>query len=87
MSRAISLEPRANLGGGWFASFVQFAEAVPLIVLVTLESEHDATRQVRLDLGKGMFVDSPPDGIDRASAAREVTKQIARTIEPAPAVD
>ena len=71
----------ANLGGGWVARLAEFAEALSSIVLVTVERDEDR-RSLRLDLGKGMFLDKPPVEVDRR-AAREVTDSIVRQMTPA----
>lgn len=64
----------ANLGGGWVARLAEFAEALSSIVLVTLERDDDR-RSLRLDIGKGMFLDKPPAEVDQR-AARDVTNYI-----------
>jgi hypothetical protein len=70
----------ANLGGGWVARLAEFTEALSSIVLVTVEREDDR-RSLRLDIGKGMFVDQPPAEVDQR-AAREVTSYIVQQITP-----
>jgi hypothetical protein len=71
----------ANLGGGWVARLAELPEALSSIVLVTVE-RHDDRRSLRLDLGKGMFLDPAPAEID-PRAAREVTRYIAQQMTPA----
>jgi hypothetical protein len=68
----------ANLGGGWVARLAEFAESP--IVLVTVERADDR-RSLRLDLGKGMFLDPPPAEVDQR-AAREVTNSIVQQMPP-----
>jgi hypothetical protein len=70
----------ANLGGGWVARLAEFAEALSSIVLVTVERDDDR-RSLRLDLGKGMFLDQPPADVS-PRAAREVTNYIVQRITP-----
>jgi hypothetical protein len=70
----------ANLGGGWVARFAEFAETVSSIVLVTVE-RNDERRSLRLDIGKGMFLDPPPADVDQR-AARDVTRSIVQQISP-----
>jgi hypothetical protein len=70
----------ANLGGGWVARLAEFEEALSSIVLITVERDKDR-RRLRLDIGKGMFVDKPPAEIDQR-AAREVTNYIVQQITP-----
>jgi hypothetical protein len=70
----------ANLGGGWVARLAEFAEALSSIVLVTVERDDDR-RSLRLDIGKGMFLDQPPAEVDQR-AAREVTRYIVQQITP-----
>jgi hypothetical protein len=70
----------ANLGGGWFARLAEFAEARSSIVLVTVERNEDR-RSLRLDIGKGMFLDKPPAEVDQR-AARTVTNYIVQQITP-----
>ena len=53
----------ADLGGGWVARLAEFEEAFSSIVLITVERNKDR-RSLRLDIGKGMFVDKPPAEID-----------------------
>lgn len=72
----------ANLGGGWVARQVEFAEKPSSsIVLVTVERDADR-RSLRLDLGKGMFLDEPPQDLDQR-AARELTNDIVQQVAPA----
>ena len=71
----------ANLGGGWVARLAEFGEARSSIVLVTVERAADR-RSLRLDLGKGMFLDPPPAEVDDR-AARDVANSIVRQIGPA----
>ena len=66
----------ANLGGGWVARLAEFAESS--IVLLTVEREDDR-RSLRLDIGKGMFLDPPPAEVDQR-AARDVTNSIVQQI-------
>jgi hypothetical protein len=68
----------ANLGGGWVARLVEFVETP--IVLVTVVRDADR-RSLRLDLGKGMFLDEPPEDIDKR-AARDVTNYIVQQVAP-----
>ena len=70
----------ANLGGGWVARLAEFAEALSSIVLVTLERDDDR-RSLRLDIGKGMFLDKPPAEVDQR-AARDVTNYIVQQMTP-----
>jgi hypothetical protein len=49
-------------------------------VLVTVERDDDR-RSLRLDLGKGMFLDPPPAEVDK-KAAREVTNSIVQQMTP-----
>jgi hypothetical protein len=70
----------ANLGGGWVARLAEFAEGLSSIVLVTVERDEDR-RSLRLDLGKGMFLDQPPAEVD-PRAARDVTNSIVQQITP-----
>jgi hypothetical protein len=70
----------ANLGGGWVARLAEFPEARSSIVLVTMERNADR-RSLRLDIGKGMFLDAPPADVD-PRAAREVTNYIVQRITP-----
>lgn len=70
----------ANLGGGWVARLAEFAEAPSSIVLVTVERDDDR-RSLRLDIGKGMFLDPPPVEVDQR-AARDVTNSIVQQITP-----
>ena len=70
----------ANLGGGWVARFAEFTETVSSIVLVTVE-RGDEQRRLRLDIGKGMFLDPPPADVDQR-AARDVTSSIVQQISP-----
>ena len=70
----------ANLGGGWVARVVEFAESRSSIVLVTVERESDR-RSLRLDLGKAMFLDEPPREID-PRAARDLTNDIVQQVAP-----
>ena len=66
--RQKDLRLKEAVGGGWTASLVQSVlspvdiSVLPSIVLVTL-SKDKQTRRVRLDLGKGMFLDATPKGI------------------------
>ena len=71
----------ANLGGGWVARLAEFGEARSSIVLVTVERAADR-RSLRLDLGKGMFLDPPPAEVDDR-AARDVANSIVQQIGPA----
>jgi hypothetical protein len=71
----------ANLGSGWIARHVEFVDSPSSIVLVTVERDADR-RSLRLDVGKGMFLDEPPDDID-PRAAREVTNSILQ-VAPVP---
>jgi hypothetical protein len=70
----------ANLGGGWVARLAELPEALSSIVLVTVERNQDR-RSLRLDLGKGMFLDQAPAEID-ARAARRVTEFIVQNMSP-----
>lgn len=70
----------ANLGGGWVARLAEFPEPLSSIVLVTIERDEDR-RSLRLDLGKGMFVDNPPARVGQ-QAARDVTDDIVRQVRP-----
>ena len=70
----------ANLGGGWVARLAEFAETRSSIVLVTVEREDDR-RSLRLDIGKGMFLDPPPTDVDQR-AARDVTNSIVQQMSP-----
>ena len=78
--RQVALD--ANLGSGWVARQVEFVDSPSSIVLVTVERDTDR-RSLRLDVGKGMFLDEPPDDID-PRAAREVTNSILQ-VAPVPA--
>ena len=78
--RQVALD--ANLGSGWVARQVEFVDSPSSIVLVTVERDADR-RSLRLDVGKGMFLDEPPDDID-PRAAREVTNSILQ-VAPVPA--
>ena len=60
-----------GVGGGWTASEVQstfkptglaFPTLLPTIVLVTLSNKSEE-KLVRLDLGKGMFLDAIPESV------------------------
>ena len=66
----------APLGGGWEASVGPMRGHLAPIVLVTLSRDHDQ-RFVRLDLGKGMFLDRLPDEIKQQSGA-QMAKEIVR---------
>jgi len=77
--RQVALD--ANLGSGWVARQVEFVDSPSSIVLVTVERDADR-RSLRLDVGKGMFLDEPPDDID-PRAAREVTNSILQ-VAPVP---
>ena len=68
----------ANLGGGWVARLAEFAETRSSIVLVTVEREDDR-RSLRLDIGKGMFLDPPPSR--RGSACRARRDQLDRAAD------
>jgi len=70
----------ANLGGGWVARLAELPEELSSIVLVTVERDTDR-RSLRLDLGKGMFLDPAPAEVD-PRAAREVTNDIVRQMTP-----
>ena len=70
----------ASLGGGWVARLAEFAETRSSIVLVTVQREEDR-RSLRLDIGKGMFLDPPPAEVDER-AAREVTNSIVQQMSP-----
>lgn len=70
----------ASLGGGWVARLVEFAEGLSSIVLVTVQRDDDR-RSLRLDIGKGMFLDNPPAEVDQR-AARDVTNYIVQQITP-----
>ena len=70
----------ADLGGGWVARLAEFADALSSIVLVTVERNQDR-RRLRLDIGKGMFLDKPPTEVDQ-QAAREVTSSIVQQMSP-----
>jgi hypothetical protein len=72
----------ASLGGGWVARLAELPEALSSIVLVTVERHHDR-RSLRLDLGKGMFLDPAPAEID-PRAAREVTQYIVQQMTRVP---
>jgi hypothetical protein len=70
----------ANLGGGWLARLAELPEGPSSIALVTLERD-DERRSLRLDLGKGMFVDPPPAGVG-PRAAHDLTTSIAQRMTP-----
>ena len=72
---------QANLGGGWVARRAEFSDSLSSIVLVTVERGAES-RQLRLDLGKAMFVDEAPREIE-AEAARGLTTKIAQQVAPA----
>jgi hypothetical protein len=80
MSPLQQLALNASLGGGWVARLAELPEALSSIVLVTVERHHDR-RSLRLDLGKGMFLDAPPAEVDQR-AAREVTQYIVQQMSP-----
>ena len=73
----------APLGGGWEASVGPMRGQLAPIVLVTLSRDHDQ-RFVRLDLGKGMFLDRLPDEVKQQTGAR-VAKEIVRQLRGQPA--
>ena len=70
----------ASLGGGWVARLAEFADSLSSIVLVTIE-RGDERRRLRLDLGKAMFLDEPPDDTD-PRASRDLTGDIVRQAAP-----
>lgn len=72
----------APLGGGWEASVGPMRGQLAPIVLVTLSRDHDQ-RFVRLDLGKGMFLDRLPDEVKQQSGAR-IAKEIVRQLKGHP---
>jgi hypothetical protein len=65
------------VGGGWTASKVQSTirltgltfPTLPTIVLVTLSNSNEE-KFVRLDLGKGMFLDAIPESMSPGAAPR-----------------
>lgn len=81
MINATSLDFAAPLGGGWEASVGPVRGDLAPIVLVTL-SRDDDQRFVRLDLGKGMFLDRPPDEVRQAGA--QIAKEILRRLRLQP---
>lgn len=72
---------QANLGGGWVARSAEFQDRLSSIVLVTVERDGER-RRLRLDLGKGMFLDEAPSEVE-AEAASGLTTQIAQQVAPA----
>jgi hypothetical protein len=72
---------QANLGGGWVARSAEFQDSLSSIVLVTVERGAES-RQLRLDLGKAMFVDEAPAEIE-PHAPRDLTNAIAQQAAPA----
>ena len=75
----------APLGGGWEASVGPMRGQLAPIVLVTLSRDHDQ-RFVRLDLGKGMFLDRLPDEVGQQAGA-QVAKEIVRQLRGRPSSD
>lgn len=79
MINAPSLDLAASLGGGWEASVGRPVRGhLAPIVLVTLSRDHDQ-RFVRLDLGKGMFLDRLPDEVMQEAGtqvAEEIVQQL-----------
>ena len=70
----------ANLGGGWVARLAEFPDLLSSIVLVTVERGPER-RQLRLDLGKAMFLDEAPSELE-PRAPRDLTSAIAQQVAP-----
>lgn len=71
-----------SLGGGWVARLAEFPDTIASIVLVTVERGQER-RRLRLDLGKRMFLDEPPQDLD-ARAAGALTGDIVQQVGPDP---
>ena len=71
---------QASLGGGWVARRAEFSDSLSSIVLVTVERGAES-RQLRLDLGKAMFLDEAPREI-APGAPRDLTTAIAQEAAP-----
>ena len=80
MSPQQQVSLQADLGGGWVARLAEFPDVLSSIVLVTVERGSER-RRLRLDLGKAMFVDEAPEGIE-PRAPRDLTTAIAQQVAP-----
>jgi hypothetical protein len=62
------------LENGWSVSEAFFYGISPIVMVVLVRAAKEI--QVRLDLGKRMFLDPTPEEIDRTSAAESISKSI-----------